>query len=179
MATRDLAPDPLVESPAAEPPADPELTALRARVHGTNISETTLLATDYLNHFNEIIMLLEMVPDMPDMLAEAKEWQPKDYVEHFASSTCPFRDLAIELYPHVPTRYKEPFETTILQLQAVIDGTLRHAETARSRDDARLLRQKITIALEPMHRLVDVAGSIIHGADKALSQDEIDAVLDD
>lgn len=179
MTTRDLAPDPLAEAPAAAPPADPALASLRARVHDTNICETTLLATDYLNHFNEIIMLLEMVPDMPEMLDEAKSWEPKDYVEHFASSTCPFRDLAIELYPHVPARYKEPFETTILQLQAVIDGTLRHAETARSRDDARLLRQKITIALEPMHRLVDVAASIIHGADKALSQDEIDAVLDD
>ncbi|HUA50615.1 MAG TPA: hypothetical protein VMB81_00550 [Candidatus Sulfotelmatobacter sp.] len=178
MATQDLAPHPSTEAPAADAPADPVLAALRARVHGTNISETTLLATDYLNHFNEIIMLLEMVPDMPEMLDEAKAWEPKDYVEHFASSSCPFRDLAIELYPHVPTRYKEPFETTILQLQAVIDGTLRHAETARSRDDARLLRQKITIALDPMHRLVDVAASIIHGADKALSQDEIDTVLE-
>ena len=157
--------------------SDADIAAFRDRVHGTNISETTLLATDYLNHFNEIIMLLEMIPDMPEMLEEAKTWQPKTYVEHFESSSCPFRELAIELYPHVPARYLEPFETTVLQLQAVIDGTLRHAALALTRDDARALRQKITIALDPMHRLVDIAGSIIHGSDKALRQDEIDALL--
>ena len=162
---------------AAAAAAETDVSAFRARVHGTNISETTLLATDYLNHFNEIIMLLEMIPDMPEMLEEAKAWQPKGYVEHFETSSCPFRELAIELYPHVPARYREPFETTILQLQAVIDGTLRHAATAISHDDAKMLRQKIAIALDPMHRLVDVAGAIIHGSDKALSQDEIDAVL--
>ena len=157
--------------------AAPDIAAFRDRVRGTNIDETTLLATDYLNHFNEIIMLLEMIPDMPEMLEEAKAWEPKGYVEHFESSSCPFRELAIELYPHVPQRYLEPFETTILQLQAVIDGTLRHADAAIARDDMKGLKQKITIALDPMHKLVDVAGAIIHGSDKALSQDEIDAVL--
>ena len=172
MASPDVATDP--STAGAD---DPDIAAFRARVHGTNISETTLLATDYLNHFNEIIMLLEMIPDMPEMLEEAKAWEPKGYVEHFESSTCPFRELAIELYPHVPARYLEPFETTILQLQAVIDGTLRHAAQAISRDDIRAMRQKITIALDPMHRLVEVAGSIIHGAERALSQDEIDMVL--
>ncbi|MBI3516371.1 MAG: hypothetical protein HY060_20260 [Proteobacteria bacterium] len=174
MASPDVATTP--PNQAAE---DPEIAAFRDRVHGTNISETTLLATDYLNHFNEIIMLLEMIPDMPEMLEEATAWQPKSYVEHFETSSCPFRELAIELYPHVPARYLEPFETTILQLQAVIDGTLRHAALALGREDTRGLRQKITIALDPMHRLVDVAGAIIHGSDKALSQDEIDALLGD
>ena len=48
-----------------------------AKVDGTNISAQTLLATDYLNHFNEIVMLLDMIPDMPDMVEECKLWQPK------------------------------------------------------------------------------------------------------
>ena len=53
-------------------PDDGEFLALQQRVKGSNIDETTLLATDYLNHFNEIVMLLEMVPDMPEMLEEVK-----------------------------------------------------------------------------------------------------------
>ena len=36
-----------------------------ARAKGTNVNDRTLLATDYLNHVNEIIMLLELVPDAP------------------------------------------------------------------------------------------------------------------
>src|SRR3546814_1723486 len=38
----------------------------RLLVRGKNINQNTLLATDYLNHFNEIIMLLEMLPSMPE-----------------------------------------------------------------------------------------------------------------
>lgn len=51
--------------------------AIREKAAGSNLDPKTLLATDYLNHFNEIVMLLEMIPDMPDILEDAKEWQPK------------------------------------------------------------------------------------------------------
>ena len=56
------------------------------RLQGTNINGTTLLATDYLNHFNEVIMLIEMVPDMPDIIEDVLAWEPKTYVRHFADS---------------------------------------------------------------------------------------------
>src|SRR5580693_7473839 len=108
----------------AEPAGD--VTPFLARVRGTNISETTLLATDYLNHFNEIVMLLEMVPDMPELFEEAQAWQPKSYVEHFAGSSSPFHALAAELYPHAPRMYRAPFDTTIEQLNGLIDRTLRN-----------------------------------------------------
>ncbi len=47
----------------------------RLLVKGKNINEDTLMATDYLNHFNEIIMLLEMVPSMPECFDDCQEWQ--------------------------------------------------------------------------------------------------------
>ena len=65
----------------------PEYLSFKKQVKGTNIIEQTLLATDYLNHFNEIVMLLEMVPDMPEIIEEAKEWTPKSYTDHFDDST--------------------------------------------------------------------------------------------
>ncbi len=33
----------------------------RSHIPGTNINESTLLATDYLNHFHELVMMLEAV----------------------------------------------------------------------------------------------------------------------
>jgi hypothetical protein len=51
-----------------------------------NINPVSLLATDYLNHFNEAVMLLELIPDMPDMLEDAKRWAPKPYKQHFRDS---------------------------------------------------------------------------------------------
>jgi hypothetical protein len=178
MRLADAPPEQSVAEPSPATPGDPDdIAAYVARVRDTTICETTLLATDYLNHVNEIIMLIEMIPDMPEMLDEAKAWQPKSYVEHFGDSSYPFRELAIELYPHVPTRFKTPFETTIAQLDAVIARALRLADDALTKNNPRMLRDRIGIVLEPMRRLVDVAGGIIHGSEKVMRQDEIDQVV--
>ena len=94
--------------------------AFADRVAGTNISAQTLLATDYLNHFNEIVMLIDMIPDMPDMIEECKLWQPRSYVEHFAQSGFKDRQLAIDAYDGVPGKYRRPFEETLNQLNTLI-----------------------------------------------------------
>lgn len=162
---------------APPPSGEPDIAEFVARVRDTTICETTLLATDYLNHVNEIIMLIEMIPDMPEMLEEAKAWQPKSYVEHFRDSAYPYRELAIELYPHVPMRFKTPFETTIAQLDDVIARALQLAEDALGKNNPRMMRDRIGVVLGPMRQLVDVAGGIIHGSEKVMSQDEIDQVV--
>ena len=64
---------------------------LRAHTDGTNVNAKTLLATDYLNTYNEVVMLLEMLPDAPNELVTDLEcWRAKSYREHFQSSG--FRD---------------------------------------------------------------------------------------
>jgi hypothetical protein len=62
------------------------------------INPATGLSTDYLNHFSEAMMILEMLPDSPDCLPEFLAWQPKSYAEHFATSG--FSDA-----PHVLDAY--------------------------------------------------------------------------
>jgi hypothetical protein len=52
---------------------------------GPNINPVTGLSTDYLNHFTEAIMLLELLPAVPDCVADFLAWEPKDYREHFRS----------------------------------------------------------------------------------------------
>ena len=49
-----------------------EFLEFQRRVKDANINDQTLLATDYLNHFNEIVMILDMLPDMPELIDEAK-----------------------------------------------------------------------------------------------------------
>jgi hypothetical protein len=79
-------------------PTGPEEEARAAQLQAANINPRTGLATDYLNHFNEAIMLLEMIPDMPECAEEFLEWQPRSYREHFAASNFKARELAIEAY---------------------------------------------------------------------------------
>src|SRR5882724_274833 len=72
--------------------------ARAAVLRAANINPRTGLATDYLNHFNEAIMLLEMVPDMPECAEDFLTWSPLSYAEHFWASNFKARDLAIEAY---------------------------------------------------------------------------------
>jgi hypothetical protein len=106
----------------------PTYELLRKRAEDSNLDPKTLLATDYLNHFNEIVMLLEMVPDMPDMLEDVKAWKPKSYKDHFRDSTIAHKDLAIEAYDHVPAIYREPFEQTVAQIDATIASAIWRIE---------------------------------------------------
>jgi hypothetical protein len=75
-----------------------KLEILRSRAEGTNVNSVTLLATDYLNHFNEALMLAELVIDMPDMFCEFEAWKPKSYKTHFLESGIADRQLAIDAY---------------------------------------------------------------------------------
>src|SRR4029079_11210029 len=78
-------------------PAAPD-QARAAQLRAANINPRTGLATDYLNHFNEAIMMLEMIPDIPECAEDFLLWYPLSYREHFMASHFKARDLAIEAY---------------------------------------------------------------------------------
>src|SRR3982074_154519 len=80
------------------PPTGPIDEARAAVLRAAHINPRTGLATDYLNHFNEAIMLLEMIPDMPECTEDFLTWSPLSYAEHFWASNFKARDLAIEAY---------------------------------------------------------------------------------
>jgi hypothetical protein len=156
---------------------DAEFSAWQKKVEGTNISSTTLLATDYLNHFNEIVMLLEMVPDMPDMIEDCKEWAPKSYQDHFRDSTFSDKELAIEAYEHVPEKFRRPFEETIEHLNTIVAHAITQLETVITGGDENLLRVTASAITTSLQKFMDVASGIIHGSAKTMSQEEIDDAL--
>ncbi|MEO5372915.1 MAG: hypothetical protein H7840_01405 [Alphaproteobacteria bacterium] len=160
-------------------PAD-ELEAFlefRAKVASANIDDQTLLATDYLNHFNEIVMLLEMVADMPEILEDAKAWQPKGYCDHFRDSTFSDKDLAIEAYSRVPSKFRLPFEETVEHINRLIAQSLGHLEDTIGTGDTDLLRMKASACSRAVQKLMDVASAIIHGSSVTMQQEEIDELL--
>ncbi len=156
---------------------DPRYLALHERAKGTNVNEQTLLATDYLNHFNEVVMLLEMIPDMPDMLDEAKEWQPKSYKDHFLGSSIADRELAVEAYDFVPTKYKVPFEQTISQLNRLVESSLGRLEQDLVDGNMDLARENASALSMTLQRLTDMAGGIIYWSESTKDQSEIDVLL--
>jgi len=150
-----------------------------ARAQGTNIDPLTLLATDYLNHFNEIVMVLELIPDMPDCLEDAEAWEPKSYQEHFAASQFRDKQLAIEAYDHVPPRYKVPFDDMIAQMNRMVPWGLQRIKEALSIGDADRLKIVCTDISRRLQKMIDIASAIIHGSTRQLDQSEIDGFLAD
>src|SRR3954468_10740366 len=73
-----------------------------ARLSAANINPKTGLASDYLNHFNEAIMLLDLLPQTPECIVELIGWEPLSYEEHFAASHFKEKDLAVTAYRAAP-----------------------------------------------------------------------------
>lgn len=146
----------------------------RERVRGTTIDASTFLSTDYFNLFNEVIMLLGMLPDMPDMLEDVDAWQFKTYQQHFETSGLAFAPVAIEVYPHAPMETLERFEENIRQLHAKIEDARRvlHATLAAGHMDS-FGDQALIYSME-LQQLVDIGSAIVHGQDGVLDQDAID-----
>ncbi|NVK19204.1 MAG: hypothetical protein HWE30_10955 [Methylocystaceae bacterium] len=166
----------------------PEFEAFQEKARGTNINEDTLLATDYLNHFNEVVMMIDMLPDMPDCLDMVKEWQPKPYKDHFRDSTIADKDLAVAAYDHVKPLYKLAFEDTIAQVDAAIFQAVADAEEAIATGDMDYLRFKISESAQGIHRLTERLSAIVHGTadlsglkepkeEVVMDQNDIDALF--
>jgi hypothetical protein len=86
-------------APAADrAPTASVLPSVASAASGPYIKPATGLSTDYLNHFAEVVMVLEMSSASPECLADLREWRPKTYVEHFAASRFSNRDQVIAAY---------------------------------------------------------------------------------
>ncbi len=153
------------------------LKDLRRKVRGTNINEHTLLATDYLNHLNEPVMLLEMVADAPELLEDLAAWRPKSYVEHFAASSFADRDLAIRAYAVAPKAFRVPFDRTVECAARCVVSTVQSLIRLSAEGRGEELRTVATEVTATLGALIDRASSLIHGELTTLGQAQIDRIM--
>ena len=154
-----------------------------AQLKGTNINPATGLATDYLNHFNEAIMLLEMLPMAPECKEDFLAWRPMRYREHFLASGFKHRDLAIAAYEAVDPAYRRRLDEVADQMSKILIATHDGMKGDLAPDTLSILAEATTRWLRP---LVARAGGIINGepmgtttSDEAAPQDAIDLLFDD
>jgi hypothetical protein len=152
-------------SPAARPTerrseAAADHSARAALLRAANINPRTGLATDYLNHFNEAVMLLEMIPDMPECTEDFLTWKPLSYAEHFTASNFKARDLAIEAYNTADARIRTDFDnitSAITSILSAVSEAMREAQQDKTRSR---LAEQATSWVKP---LVMQAGGVING----------------
>jgi len=151
--------------------SEPELLA-------ANVNPFTGLATDYLNLFNEAIMLFEMGIDMPDMAEELADWKPRGYVEHFENSGFELREVVISGYLHAPSDVRLAFDECCARALVAFDSSINillssNLEDAEARND-------LQDRLRDMKNLVVEMDSHIHGRAEVMEtnlQSEVDALF--
>ncbi|MBV9558729.1 MAG: hypothetical protein JO254_16820 [Pseudolabrys sp.] len=142
-----------------------------ARLAQANINPSTGLATDYLNRFNEAIMLLEMLSACPDCIEDVLAWKPATYRQHFADSQFKDRALAIEAYDAADPAVRHCIDTLAETMTAVLEATRTALRGNLPADVATQLAEKSAASLRP---LVAHAGAIING--ETVADDIADAV---
>jgi hypothetical protein len=164
---------------AAERPRDGESAAAAPCPNDANINPATGLATDYLNHFNEAIMLLDLVASCPDCLDDFRgdllAWQPRGYRAHFECSRFAGRALAIAAYEAADPALRGRLDALAACMTAVLEAARAAFAADLSPEAAGALATRATGFLKP---LVARAGAVINGESDASLRDGPQAVID-
>jgi hypothetical protein len=149
----------------------PEAKARAALLRAANINPRTGLATDYLNHFNEAIMLLEMIPDMPECAEDFLGWHPLSYCEHFTASNFKARELAIEAYGASDAGIRAKFDSITSAMTSILTAVSAAMREAQQDKTRATLAEQATAWVKP---LVTLAGGIINGRG---SETDVDYIM--
>jgi len=131
-----------------------------ARLAAANINPQTGLASDYLNHFNEAIMLLDLLATTPECIVELIGWEPLSYEEHFAASHFKDKDLAIAAYRAAEPATRTQLDDLADTMNALLVATCETFQRRASLDSANALAAETAARLKP---LVARAGAVING----------------
>jgi hypothetical protein len=133
-----------------------------ARLIEANINPRTGFATDYLNHFNEAIILLELLAEMPECRADFCAWQPKSYGEHFAASNSKHRDIAIAAYAEADPALRHRLDALADSLNEILLATREVMRQDLSNGTAAAIAGLAVCWVKP---LVVRAGAVINGTE--------------
>jgi len=134
----------------------------RSHIPGTNINESTLLASDYLNHFHELVMLLEALSSEPEGFAnDLLSWRPLTYEEHFSQSGFRDKNLAIAAYRRAPPKIRARFDEAVARLHG--EALTLVAAVGAELNSGKGLDKACLNAVARLRILIDEANAIANG----------------
>jgi hypothetical protein len=127
----------------------------------TSINPATGLATDYLNRFNEAVMLLDMLSSCPEFRDDFLAWEPMSYREHFRLSHFKTRDRAIAAYDQADPNVRNTLDTLAVTMTIVLEATRAAMDDVDRRPDT--VAALAGNAIGWLKPLIARAGAIING----------------
>ncbi len=141
-----------------------------------NINPKTGFATDYLNVFNEAVMLFGLLGDMPEIIEELEIWEYLDYKEHFRRSSFQAKELAIAVYDLIAEDVRAIFDNNSRELGEMIKNAINEAKDLIARgENLTDFSQYTCFELQSCILILD---GMIHGNDNANVQNDVDALFD-
>ncbi len=135
----------------------------RSHVPGTNINEATLIASDYLNHFHELVMLLEAISSEPKEFADdLLSWHPLTYEEHFSESGFRDKNLAIAAYRRAPPKIRARFDEAVARLHGEALTIISEVGSELGKRSGRL-DKSCEKAAQRLRILIEEANAIANG----------------
>ena len=175
----------VLDIPAGEEPARPVEAARQldsAEMAAANINPATGLATDYLNHFNEAIMMLELIPSMPACIDDLMAWNVMTYREHFLAATQKHREDVLVAYDTADPQARIMLDEIADTMSSILSATRDALRLDLSPTVAAGLAREAAYQLKP---LVARAGAVINGLKVSgdiplagVAQAAVDAILE-
>ncbi|MBB4633923.1 hypothetical protein [Sphingosinicella soli] len=139
----------------------------------TGIDPHTGLASDFLNQFNEVLMLLDVAGTDPEFNRDLRNWLPCDYIEHFETGGLRDSALVLEAYALCPLSVRRRFDRLSRDLSALILQGL-----ADLRDlSGETAQQASAMLAEKIRRRVESLSAIIHPGERPLDNRAISALF--
>jgi hypothetical protein len=138
----------------------------RSHVPGTDINESTLIASDYLNHFRKLVTLLEAASSRPqDSANDLLSWRPMSYEEHFSKSDLRDKALAIAAYRKAFTSFRPLFDEAVSRFhgEALALLTEISAELNDPDKNSGEMNKACANAARRLRVLIDEANAIANG----------------
>ena len=139
-----------------------------------NVNPATYLATDYLNVFNEALMLIGLVGDDPDMLEELEGWSAPGYAEHFERTNFQGKEVVIAAYDAADPLRRSVLELRAKALEALIVAESTALATAHKRGVLR--KDDVSAAIDMLQGYIPRLDALITGG-AAASESTIDALF--
>jgi hypothetical protein len=91
------------------------------------------LTGTYLNQFNEMVKLIEQLPNTPELIDDILNWHPTSYQDYFNASAMPGRVSAADVYASLNRCVRQNFEGVVDDLDRKALGAVavirRHYKT--------------------------------------------------
>jgi hypothetical protein len=141
-----------------------------------------VLSTDFLNRYNEALMLIEMAGQDPGLIDDLRRWKPASYPEHFALSQLRCADGAIAAFRALPEESRGAFASLCRAMDQLVATVITALTEIRHPGDAVYI---IDIAATSFRNLLTRATAFINsGGDMAEAaysiidvQDAVDRIV--